>query len=428
MDLDQDGQNDDHSTSVAIVESGAKGLSVMARAEIDMQITTARAYPRQASKVRKSLIEMVTLDDEAAKECMYALPRGGKPIVGPSIRFAEALKQGWGNCRAASRICEINREEKYVEAEGIFHDLETNTVTRVTHRRPISGRSGSLFSLDMIMVTGNAAASVAMRESILKGIPKPVWRAAYEAVVKVIAGDVRTIAVNRDLAVKAFAVWGIKPEQVFEVLKVASEEDITLDHLVVLRGMFAAIRNNEATVEEVFFAKGQKPHDPNYNPLVKDKPEADGGQANNGGANQENTQTHPDKSGLKTATGQPAGQDGAKPSTGSESEAAHSSAPQPPSGNGTSSGKPAADQGGGAPPTGAAASHPYGDYQKALLRASQEKSLLTFDQQFRAKNAWTTGDDATQMLRDIFALHQRKLRGELTADQFAVEIKKLGIS
>jgi hypothetical protein len=107
-----------------------------------------------------------------------------------------------------------------------------------------------------------------MRESILKGVPKPVWRAAYEAVLKVIAGDVMTLAVNREKAVRAFAVYGVKPDQVFAAIGVLGEADITLEHITVMRGMFSALKNGEETVESMF-TKREKETDKDYNPLVR---------------------------------------------------------------------------------------------------------------------------------------------------------------
>ena len=143
----------------------------MSRVEIDQQIATARRYPRQISVVAKNILSTVTLDEETAAECMYALPRGGKPIQGPSIRFAEAVKAFYGNNRSASRVVHVDRAEKVVVAEGIFHDLETNTATRSEVRRRIVDSKGRLYSDDMIIVTGNAAGSIALRNSILGGGP-----------------------------------------------------------------------------------------------------------------------------------------------------------------------------------------------------------------------------------------------------------------
>lgn len=250
----------------AVSQSLAVGLT---RAEIDQQIATAKQYPRSLKNVVTAIMSLATLDKESAEECMYALPRGGKPIKGPSIRFAEILKQSYGNCRAAARVVHVDRVEKYVEAEGIFHDLETNAATSARVRRRISGKDGRLYNDDMIIVTGNAACSIALRNAILAGVPKPLWRRAYDAVQSAIVGDIKTLAESRDKAVKAFGAVGITPEQVFSAIGVGGEEDITTDHIVTLRAMFSSLKNGEATVEEMFVGtvSAKSGHERVENPL-----------------------------------------------------------------------------------------------------------------------------------------------------------------
>lgn len=256
----------------AVDASLAVGLS---RAEIDTQIATARRYPRQISRVAQSILSLATLDEETAEESMYALPRGGKPIQGPSIRFAEIVKTSYGNCRAAARVVHVDRVEKVVIAEGVFHDLETNTATRAEVRRRICDKYGKLYKDDMIIVTGNAACSIALRNAILGGVPKALWRKAYDAVQHTIAGDVKTLAETRDKAIKALANFGVTPEQIFAALGVAGIEDITIQHVPTLRGMFATLKNGEATVEEMF--SGTLPRAGNHavvrNPLTDDNTE-----------------------------------------------------------------------------------------------------------------------------------------------------------
>lgn len=256
----------------AVDASLAVGLS---RAEIDTQIATARRYPRQISRVAQSILSLATLDEETAEESMYALPRGGKPIQGPSIRFAEIVKTSYGNCRAAARVVHVDRVEKVVIAEGVFHDLETNTATRAEVRRRICDKYGKLYKDDMIIVTGNAACSIALRNAILGGVPKALWRKAYDAVQHTIAGDVKTLAETRDKAIKALANFGVTPEQIFAALGVAGIEDITIQHIPTLRGMFATLKNGEATVEEMF--SGTLPRVGNHavvrNPLTDDNTE-----------------------------------------------------------------------------------------------------------------------------------------------------------
>lgn len=234
----------------------------LARAEIDIQISTARRYPRSLAVTIKRITECATLDEETAEECCYALIRKkkgqrqddeeNKPIEGPSIRMAEIAAQMYGNCRIDARVISVNRQEKYVEAEGIFHDLESNMASRATVRRRISTKGGYLFSDDMIVVTGNAACAIAKRNAILAGIPRGVTRPGYKAARAVIAGTIQTLGDNRAKVYKAFASYGVTPAQIHDLLGVAGEADIGTDHIALLRATFSSIKNGEATVNEVF--------------------------------------------------------------------------------------------------------------------------------------------------------------------------------
>ena len=240
----------------------------LARSDINVQIATARQYPRNVQSVISNITTYATLDEETAQECLYALVRGkkkkgrnqnqaaddreNKPIEGPSIRLAEIAAQCYGNCKIDARVIEVNRAEKYVEAEGTFHDLETNMLSRATVRRRISTSSGYLFSDDMIVVTGNAACAIAKRNAILAGIPKGLYRQAYNQARAMVAGTAEQLSANRDRAISAFARFGVKPEQLFEALGVEGDADIKLDHIATLRAMYATLKNGESTVEEMF--------------------------------------------------------------------------------------------------------------------------------------------------------------------------------
>ncbi|MDF2602329.1 MAG: hypothetical protein K0Q54_5152 [Methylobacterium brachiatum] len=239
--------------ALAALDSGT--IAAMSKAEITAQVETARRYPRSVTRASKNINSLATLDDQAAGECIYALPRGGKPIRGPSIRLAEIVAQQWGNNRVATRVIEVDRREKVIVAEAVFHDLETNAAVKATVRRRISDRQGRLLNDDMIVVTGNAASSIARRNAILAGVPKGIWRRAYEAAEGVVKGDVKTLAERRAGSIKAFGTWGVKPEQIFAALGVVGEDEITLEHIPTLIGMFQAIKNGEETVESLFTSR-----------------------------------------------------------------------------------------------------------------------------------------------------------------------------
>ena len=124
------------------------------RTEIDLQIATAKKWPRMVQKSIDNVIDMVINDDELALSCTYKLPRGGKAITGPSVRLAELMASSLGNLRVKYEIIEITNEE--ITARGIAHDLETNFAASVDIKRSIIGKNGR-YTNDMIIVTGNAA-------------------------------------------------------------------------------------------------------------------------------------------------------------------------------------------------------------------------------------------------------------------------------
>lgn len=240
------------------LDSGTTVAVQMAQAELNQSIVTARTFPRDVRRVVQKVMGLTMLDDESAGECVYALPRGGKPIKGPSVRFAEIVAAMYGNCHVASRVVAVDKIDKVVIAEGVFIDYETGLKRTAQVRRRITDKNGRMFNEDMIVVTGNAASSIAMREAVLKGIPKAIWRKAYESAEQVVAGDVKTLVERRDGAVKAFATFGVTPELICASLEIESVEDIDLDRIGTLTAMYKAIKAGEMPVEEYFPTIGKK--------------------------------------------------------------------------------------------------------------------------------------------------------------------------
>ncbi|WP_207234379.1 hypothetical protein [Bradyrhizobium sp. Leo170] len=317
-------------------------LPAILKAEIDSQIATAKAFPRSIHKAIENICTLATLDEETAAECLYALVRKkkqrgrngptdeteNKPIEGPSIRLAEIAAQCWGNNRIKARVITVNKKDGWVEALGVFHDLETNMASEATIRRNILTSGGHVFSNDMITVTGNAAAAIAKRNAILAGIPRGVTRQAYYAARAIVAGTTATLSENREKAIRAFASFGVTPDQIFEALGIEGEGDIKLDHIATLRGMFMSIKNGEATVEEMFAKEKPTEGDPNYNPLVKNTAGATDQQTHQADAAQTESRSGADQqighAGEKPATDSGQGTSGA---TQSRDQASASPAP-----------------------------------------------------------------------------------------------------
>lgn len=232
------------------VQVESSSLAIMTAAEIDTAISTAKTYPRDIKAVIKECIDLVTIDEKAASDSVYAVPRAGKTIEGPSARFAEALISSYGNCIAGARI--VGEEEGFVVAQGVFHDLQKNSKIMYEVKRKITDKNGKRFNADLIQVTANAACSIALRNSALKGIPKAYWEPAYLAARQIIMGDSNTLANKVAEALGFLQKFGATEEMVLNLLCVDKVEDIKQPHIVTLRGIATAIKDGDTTVEQAF--------------------------------------------------------------------------------------------------------------------------------------------------------------------------------
>lgn len=240
---------------VEVIQSEA-ALSLITKAEIDMQISTAKAFPRSIKTFLEKAESIATVSEEVAASCNYALPRGGKTLEGPTVRLAEIVCSTYGNIRSGARV--IANDGKTVTAQGVCHDLETNNCVTVEVKRRITDKLGRTFNEDMQTVTGNAACAIAFRNAVFKVIPSALVAEVYEKTKEVARGTAETLPERRDKAIKYFKDLGVTEKQILEVLELRKIEDIDLDKLSILRGMVTLIKNGESTVKELFEAEAYK--------------------------------------------------------------------------------------------------------------------------------------------------------------------------
>jgi hypothetical protein len=225
-------------------------LMQVSEAEVNQQILTARAYPRNNTSFRRQLQELVCYDPDTALSCLYALKRDGKPIQGPSINFAMSAFQTWGNARCGSSIVDIG--EEFITAQGFFWDLEKNTGLAFQVLRRITTKSGQRYGDDMIMTTGNAAGSIAVRNAILKGVPKTAWNPVYQKCRQLSIGEGESIQEKRSNMIKAFAPLNVDQNQIFGLLGVKGLDDVSIEDMIFLGGVLTSIKEGEQTVEQAF--------------------------------------------------------------------------------------------------------------------------------------------------------------------------------
>lgn len=223
------------------------------RANIDIQVSTAKQYPRSISRCANNAVAIATMDKDTAQSCGYALPRGGKPITGPSVHLAKIIAQQYGNLRAEAKVVEIT--DKQVVSRGTAWDLENNYAVSFEVRRSIIGRNGNRFSDDMITVTGNAANSIAYRNAIFGIVPKSITDKAYKAAQHLITGDLsdeEKLIKRRDGAIKHFVDnYAITEEEVIKLCGKHTVNQIQADEIALLLGFAQSLKDGDTTVEEL---------------------------------------------------------------------------------------------------------------------------------------------------------------------------------
>ena len=239
--------------------------------DVDLQVRTAKAFPRDIVQFKSKALEMVSLDKETAESCSYAFKRGGKIIEGPSARLAEIIASSWGNLRVAARTTGL--DDGFVYAESVCWDLESNVaVSYETHRR-ITNKDGQRFNDDMIGVTGNAATSIAFRNSVFRVVPRAYVNEIWQASQKVAAGG-ETLEQRRSEMVKWFEGQGVTEQQICDLLNVPAIDVITKEQLAMLRGFAQSIRDGLSSIEEIFHNGEQQPDEPDIREDENDIPAA----------------------------------------------------------------------------------------------------------------------------------------------------------
>lgn len=240
-----------------------KDTGVIARAELDVQISTAKAYPRDPRRSMDYAEQLATMDEATAQSCFYVLPRKEKDgtkkeIKGGSIRLAEIVANAWGNIHAATRI--IENDGRHITAEGVAWDLENNV--KITMQNKISirfgekdGKGGYTANADMQTVLSNAASAKALRNAVFKVVPKALVDRVLEKAMTFAVGDQKTINTKVNEIVDKLVKMGINKEVMLEYYECKSVGDITPDIYRQLIGVGTAIKEGHIKVDEVFKAE-----------------------------------------------------------------------------------------------------------------------------------------------------------------------------
>ena len=257
---------------MGLVVSSQDAIEAAERASIDVQITTAKKFPRTLSSVQKRVLEISTISQETAESCFYAISRGGDIIVGPTVRLAEIVAASYGNLRSAARV--ISVDATHVTCQGACHDLENNVAVSCEVKGKITNKNGKRFSEDMITLTMNSTSAKAFRNAIFKVVPMALLESTQAQIKKVGMGDERTLSARREAAIDYFNRKDVETTRVLALIGCSEIEDVTLEHLARLNMFRAGIQEGTSTIAETFPPLTKTPKNkPGRQSMKKEKPE-----------------------------------------------------------------------------------------------------------------------------------------------------------
>lgn len=224
--------------------------------EVMAAMAIAKRFPRNETLSISRIMQAcdrLTL----AENALYAYPRGGTTVTGPSIRLAEALARGWGNID--SGVIELEQKNGESVVMSYAWDLETNArstkVFTVKHERKAGKEIKRLDDpRDIYEMVANQGAR-RLRACILSIIPGDVTDMAVEQCEKTIKSGDKTPLKERTAKVLAFLTgMGVTTEMVEKRIG-HKIEAMSETELVNLRKICKSLDDGAAKVED-FFDKG----------------------------------------------------------------------------------------------------------------------------------------------------------------------------
>jgi hypothetical protein len=252
--------------AVAVHETAATSAAALAKSRTEARITQALLRPRDLDDVRVKMLKECRRPG-FAEVARYSIPKGGKKIEGPSIRFAEMAIRLMRNLIVESPTTYEDDEKRIMRVE--VTDLEANssysldlTVSKTVERKKLAtgqtamGTRSNSFG-DQVYIVGAtddelaqkqaALVSKAIRTLALRLVPGDLIDEGMWVVLKTLndaaSGD--PDAAKKKIA-DSFAALGVSPSMLAAYLGHELGAS-TPAELVDLRATYAALRDGEAT-------------------------------------------------------------------------------------------------------------------------------------------------------------------------------------
>ena len=250
--------------------SSAVAIAAQAEARIKARAAIAISRPRDMDGVRVKLLAECKRPGFAAT-ARYSIPRGGKKIEGPTIRFAEAAARSLGNLDVYSEIVVDDTAKRVIQVSVV--DLESNhaeslpvVVEKIMERRQLregefavgqrrnsAGQAVYIVAVpdSEMPVRQGAAVAKARRNLILSHLPADILEECMARVVETSRAQTQDDPeAVRKLIADAFAEIGVAPEALKAYLgcPLNAANPVQLDEL---RAIYLGIRDGHATWSEI---------------------------------------------------------------------------------------------------------------------------------------------------------------------------------
>lgn len=233
-------------------QSMVEVASTRAEHEVQASFVIAQKFPRSEQQCYTEIINSCKRPFLAA-QAMYAYPRGGTIVTGPSIRLAESMAQSWKHLDFG--IEELSQSNGVSVAKAFCIDLQNNTRSTKTfyvkHERHTKNGIKKLNDpREIYELVANQGAR-RLRACILAIIPGDIIEAAVDQCKKTIESSDIPISDQIRRMVLAFDDLGVKVEHLEKRLGHNLDAVIPAE-IVTLKGVYKSIKDGMASREDFF--------------------------------------------------------------------------------------------------------------------------------------------------------------------------------
>lgn len=232
--------------------TGQMVQSDRAQSEVQAAMVVAHSRPRDSMHAMDRIIQDCTRP-AVAESGLYAYPRGGETVSGPSIRLAELVAQRWGNLWCG--VTELSQDREKTVAMAWAWDLETNardertfTVPHVRHTK--RGSYPITDPRDIYEMVANYGAR-RKRAAIQTVVPREVFDSAVEQVELTLNATASADTESVNKMVEALGKFGVSERQIVKYVGHHLDSMVSAE-MVRLRKVYTALRDGFAKPEDYF--------------------------------------------------------------------------------------------------------------------------------------------------------------------------------